>query len=223
MDWRDRIVATPDTLVGKPRIKGTRISVELIVGWLANGWSFEQILESYPNIARDDILAALAFAAEMLREEEYVAVSGDAIKLLANENFPGPAIRLLRDRGVDVLWVSESMPGADDDDVLAHARAEGRWLLTYDRDYGELVFSRLMTPPRAVIYLRQEAYPPLHPGDVRARPFRCLRRNDDARSVRLQAWIGAWQRPGSCAVRPADGAAQRRRCGARFRCVLGVI
>lgn len=74
MEWRDRIVATPDTLVGKPRIKGTRISTELIVGWLANGWSFEQILESYPNITREDILAALAFAAEMLREEEYIAV-----------------------------------------------------------------------------------------------------------------------------------------------------
>jgi uncharacterized protein (DUF433 family) len=74
MEWKDRIVATPDTLVGKPRIKGTRISVELIVGWLANGWTFEQILESYPNITREDILAALAFAAEMLREEEYIAV-----------------------------------------------------------------------------------------------------------------------------------------------------
>lgn len=74
MEWKDRIVATPDTLVGKPRIKGTRISVELIVGWLANGWTFEQVLESYPNITREDILAALAFAAEMLREEEYIAV-----------------------------------------------------------------------------------------------------------------------------------------------------
>ena len=74
MDWKDRIVATPDTLVGKPRIKDTRISVERIIGWLANGWSFEQILESYPNITREDILAALAFAAEMLKEEEYIAV-----------------------------------------------------------------------------------------------------------------------------------------------------
>ncbi len=74
MDWRDRIVATPDTLVGKPRIKGTRISVELILGWLANGWSFEEILESYPHLAREDILAALAFAAEMMRDEEYIAV-----------------------------------------------------------------------------------------------------------------------------------------------------
>lgn len=56
------------------RIKDTRISVELIIGWLASGWSFEQILESYPNITREDIRAALAFAAEMLKEEEYIAV-----------------------------------------------------------------------------------------------------------------------------------------------------
>lgn len=74
MDWRDRIVATPDTLVGKPRIKGTRISVELILGWLASGWSFEDIIASYPHITREDILAALAFAAEMMRDEEYIAV-----------------------------------------------------------------------------------------------------------------------------------------------------
>ena len=72
-DWRDRITADPDILVGKPIIKGTRISVELILGWLANGWSFEQILESYPHITREDILAALAFAAEMMREDEYIA------------------------------------------------------------------------------------------------------------------------------------------------------
>ena len=72
MDWRDRIVSNPEILVGKPIVKGTRISVELILGWLANGWSFEQILESYPHITRDDIQAALAFAAERLHEEDYI-------------------------------------------------------------------------------------------------------------------------------------------------------
>lgn len=72
MEWRDRIVSNPEILVGKPAIKGTRISVELILGWLANGWTFEQILESYPNITREDILAALAFAAERLHEEDYI-------------------------------------------------------------------------------------------------------------------------------------------------------
>jgi len=64
MEWRDRIVSNPEILVGKPVIKGTRISVELILGWLANGWTFEQVLESYPNITREDIQAVLAFVAE---------------------------------------------------------------------------------------------------------------------------------------------------------------
>ena len=64
---------TLEILVGKPVVKGTRISVELIIGWLANGWTFEQLLESYPHITREDILAALAFAAEMMQEEQYIA------------------------------------------------------------------------------------------------------------------------------------------------------
>lgn len=72
MEWRDRIVSNPEILVGKPTIKGTRISVELILGWLANGWTFEQVLESYPNITREDILAALAFVAERMQEEDYI-------------------------------------------------------------------------------------------------------------------------------------------------------
>lgn len=73
MDWRDRITSNPEILVGKPVIKGTRISVELILGWLANGWSFDKIIEAYPHISREDILAALAFAAEMMHEEQYIA------------------------------------------------------------------------------------------------------------------------------------------------------
>lgn len=73
-NWRDRIVSDPEILLGKPTVKGTRISVELILGWLAESWTFEQLLEAYPHITRDDILAALAFAAEMMRDEQYVAV-----------------------------------------------------------------------------------------------------------------------------------------------------
>jgi predicted nuclease of predicted toxin-antitoxin system len=89
-----------------------------------------------------------------------------AVKLLANENFPGPAVRLLRETGADIAWASESMASAPDVEVLARARAECRWLLTYDRDYGELVFSRGLPPPRAVVYLRQEPYPPTRPAEL---------------------------------------------------------
>lgn len=74
MDWRERIVSDPDILVGKPAIKGTRISVELVLGWLANGWTHEMVLAAYPHITAEDILACLAFAAEMLREEQYIAM-----------------------------------------------------------------------------------------------------------------------------------------------------
>lgn len=73
MEWRNRITSDPAVLVGKPIIRGTRISVELILGWLANGWTYDQVIESYPHITREDILAALAFTEEMLREEQYIA------------------------------------------------------------------------------------------------------------------------------------------------------
>lgn len=88
------------------------------------------------------------------------------VKLLVNENFPAPAIRVLRSAGIDVLWASEVMAGAADTEVLARACADGRWLLTYDRDYGELVFSRGHQAPPAIIYLRQEAYPPPRPAEL---------------------------------------------------------
>lgn len=69
MQWRERIVCDPKISLGKPTIKGTRISVELILGWLAADWRFEQLLDAYPNITRDDILAALAYARELVQDD----------------------------------------------------------------------------------------------------------------------------------------------------------
>jgi len=74
MDWRERVVTDPDILLGKPTVKGTRLSVELILGWLGQGWTVDMLLENYPTLSRDDVLAALAFAADMLRDERYIAV-----------------------------------------------------------------------------------------------------------------------------------------------------
>lgn len=72
MDWRERIVCNPDILVGKPTVKGTRLSVELIIGWLAQGWTHEMLIASYPQLSQEDILAALAFTAEKMREESHI-------------------------------------------------------------------------------------------------------------------------------------------------------
>jgi len=85
--------------------------------------------------------------------------------LLVNENFPAPAARSLRAAGFDVLAVAEDMPGATDRVVLEHARELGRWLITFDRDYGELVFLHELPPPLAIIFIRQEPIPPDAPAE----------------------------------------------------------
>ena len=59
MECKNRIEVNPDVLAGKPVIKGTRISVELILDRLANGWSMEDILSTYPHLMREDVLAAI--------------------------------------------------------------------------------------------------------------------------------------------------------------------
>jgi uncharacterized protein (DUF433 family) len=69
-DWQERIVADPKVLVGKPVIKGTRLSVEFILDLLANNWTIEQILDEYPQLKREDIIAVLKYAAEMVKEEK---------------------------------------------------------------------------------------------------------------------------------------------------------
>lgn len=75
MNWKDRITLDPAVLVGKPIIKGTRISVELILDRFSDGWTMEDILASYPHITREDVLAALSFATKIFREERFVAVA----------------------------------------------------------------------------------------------------------------------------------------------------
>ncbi len=59
----ERIVSDPDIMMGKPAVCGTRITVELILRKLGNGQTVEVLIEDYPAITRDDILAAQAFAA----------------------------------------------------------------------------------------------------------------------------------------------------------------
>jgi uncharacterized protein (DUF433 family) len=68
-----RISQNPKVMVGKPVIRGTRITVELILRALGDGWSIEQIVEQYPHLTRDDILAAQAFAADSLATLRTVA------------------------------------------------------------------------------------------------------------------------------------------------------
>lgn len=79
-------------------------------------------------------------------------------RLLVNENFPAPSTQALRDAGVEVLAISEHSPGVDDETVLALACREGRWLITFDSDYGELLFARRLPAPPAVVLPREPRY-----------------------------------------------------------------
>ena len=63
VQWRDRIVVDPEVRSGKPRIKGTRITVYDILEYLAGGMSEDEILADFPDLTREDIRASLAFAA----------------------------------------------------------------------------------------------------------------------------------------------------------------
>jgi uncharacterized protein (DUF433 family) len=70
MDWHTRIEVNPEVLVGKPVIRGTRIAVEFIIELLGEGWTEAQVLENYPQLKHDDILAALQYTTQLLKEEQ---------------------------------------------------------------------------------------------------------------------------------------------------------
>jgi uncharacterized protein (DUF433 family) len=65
-----RIALDPNVLVGKPVIRGTRLSVEFIIGLMADGWNEADILANYPGLAHEDIIACLAYARDTLSSEK---------------------------------------------------------------------------------------------------------------------------------------------------------
>jgi uncharacterized protein (DUF433 family) len=68
--FRDRIATNPEILVGKPTIKGTRISVALVLGYLAHNLSFDEFFTDYPDLTIQDVQACLAYAEAMLEGDE---------------------------------------------------------------------------------------------------------------------------------------------------------
>jgi uncharacterized protein (DUF433 family) len=70
MEYRERVIADPQIMLGKPIIKGTRITVELILQKLSQKMQIEDLLISYPNLKKEDIYAALAYSADVIGKEE---------------------------------------------------------------------------------------------------------------------------------------------------------
>ena len=71
MDWREYIETKPGVMGGKPVIRGTRITVEIVLDWLAAGWTEAELFENYPRLSADSLKAVFAFAREIVAEQLY--------------------------------------------------------------------------------------------------------------------------------------------------------
>jgi len=69
MTTHERITLDPAVLAGKPVVRGTRLSVEFVIGLMADGWSEADILANYPGLTREDVSACLAYARDLLQSE----------------------------------------------------------------------------------------------------------------------------------------------------------
>jgi uncharacterized protein (DUF433 family) len=72
-----RITLDPNVMVGKPVIRGTRITVELVLGLLAHGWTKDEIMAAYPHLKADDILACLAYAHDLVSSEKVFPIAAE--------------------------------------------------------------------------------------------------------------------------------------------------
>lgn len=88
------------------------------------------------------------------------------MSFLADENFPRPAVHLLRENSFDVVWVQEDNPGSSDEAILARCASEKRTLLTLDKDFGELVFHRRLPSECGVILFRADSGSPSELAEV---------------------------------------------------------
>jgi uncharacterized protein (DUF433 family) len=71
--YEERIVADPGVMLGKPCIRGTRVTVEMVVRKLSEGESVDGLLDAYPHLTKDDVLAALSYCADVVGREELIA------------------------------------------------------------------------------------------------------------------------------------------------------
>ena len=76
IDWHKFIGVDPEVHHGEPCITGTRVSVSMIVGSIADGMSFDEIINEYPQLKKESVQAALAYAADIVRQEIFLPLAG---------------------------------------------------------------------------------------------------------------------------------------------------
>lgn len=86
------------------------------------------------------------------------------MKLLTNENFPFKSNVILEEKGFDVIWIGRDFKGFYDYEVMELAIIQERTIITFDSDYGELVFKHGYRPEMGIIYFRWDSFTPEEPG-----------------------------------------------------------
>jgi predicted nuclease of predicted toxin-antitoxin system len=115
------------------------------------------------------------------------------MRFIADENFPGDAVKKLERAGHDVVWVRIAAPGSKDEDIFAWAARESRVVLTFDKDFGELVWRAGLPATSGVVLFRLPMPPAADVGGILA--ARVVERND---------WAGHFSvvEPGRVRMRP---------------------
>ena len=88
------------------------------------------------------------------------------MNFLANENFPRTSVRILREKGYNIVSVIEESPGAKDLTILKRAQQEKRIILTFDRDYGELIYRYHFTLSEGVVYFKFDPVSPSESAEI---------------------------------------------------------
>jgi predicted nuclease of predicted toxin-antitoxin system len=88
------------------------------------------------------------------------------IRFLANENVPLATVKRLQQEGFDVVSVSTDLPSVKDESVILFASMDNRIIITFDRDYGELIFKNNIAAPPGIIYFRLHSFRPEDPAEI---------------------------------------------------------
>ena len=118
-----RISVDPNVCFGKPCVRGTRIWVSLLLDFLASGATMEQILEDYPQLTRDDILAAIAYGAEMSRGRFVDLPGQSAVKFKVEPATLAGSRSAPRSAAARFRWTSTSPTGFDSRRAICQAEA----------------------------------------------------------------------------------------------------
>jgi uncharacterized protein (DUF433 family) len=139
MNWQDHVVIDPAVCHGKACIKGTRIMASVILDNLAAGLTTEDILDSYPKLTNEAVQAAIAYAADIVRERSVaLQTSAPGRRFRVDENLPVEVCDLLRREGYEVVTATDrETVDRSDSQVLSACRGERTVFITLDSEFAD--------------------------------------------------------------------------------------